>query len=91
LSLDIVVAGLIVGLLVGLTGSGGGALLTPVLILLFGVTPSAAISNGIVASAIMSPIGGAIHFREGTVQTGLVVWLSVGSVPAAFAGAFIKS
>jgi uncharacterized protein len=42
---DIVVAGLIVGLLVGLTGSGGEALLTPVLILLFGVTPSAAISN----------------------------------------------
>jgi uncharacterized protein len=88
-SLDIVVAGLIVGLLVGLTGSGGGALLTPVLILLFGVSPSAAISNGIVASAIMRPIGGAIHFRNGTVQTGLVLWLSVGSVPAAFAGAFV--
>jgi len=89
-SLDIVVAGLIVGLLVGLTGSGGGALLTPVLILMFGVTPSAAISNGIVASAIMRPIGGAIHFRKGTVQMRLVLWLSVGSVPAAFAGAFIE-
>jgi uncharacterized protein len=89
-SLDIVVACLIVGLLVGLTGSGDGALLTPVLILLFGVTPSAAISNGIVASAIMRPIGGAIHFRKGTVQMGLVLWLSAGSVPAAFAGAFIE-
>jgi uncharacterized membrane protein YfcA len=88
-SLDIVVAGLIVGLLVGLTGSGGGALLTPILILLFGVTPSAAISNSIVASAVMRPIGGAIHFRKGTVHLGLVGWLSVGSVPAAFAGAFI--
>jgi uncharacterized membrane protein YfcA len=89
-SLDIVVAGLIVGLLVGLTGSGGGALLTPILILLFGVTPSAAISNSIVASAVMRPIGGAIHFRKGTVHMGLVLWLSVGSVPAAFAGAFIE-
>ncbi len=90
MSLDIVVAGLIVGLLVGLTGSGGGALLTPILILLFGVTPSAAISNSIVASAVMRPIGGAIHFRKGTVQMGLVLWLSIGSVPAAFAGAFIE-
>jgi uncharacterized membrane protein YfcA len=88
-SLDVVVAGLIVGLLVGLTGSGGGALMTPVLILLFGVTPSAAISNGIVASAFMRPVGGAIHFRKGTVHLGLVLWLSVGSVPAAFAGAFV--
>ena len=90
MSLDIVVAGLIVGLLVGLTGSGGGALLTPILILMFGVTPSAAISNSIVASAVMRPIGGAIHFRKGTVHLGLVLWLSVGSVPAAFAGAFIE-
>jgi uncharacterized protein len=89
-SLDIVIAGLIVGLLVGLTGSGGGALLTPILILLFGVTPSAAISNSIVASAVMRPIGGAIHFRKGTVHLGLVGWLSLGSVPAAFAGSFIE-
>jgi uncharacterized protein len=88
-SLNIVIAGLIVGLLVGLTGSGGGALLTPILILLFGVAPSAAISNSIVASAVMRPIGGVIHFRKGTVHMGLVGWLSVGSVPAAFAGAFV--
>jgi uncharacterized membrane protein YfcA len=89
-SLDVVVAGLIVGLFVGLTGSGGGALLTPILVLLFGVTPSAAISNGIMASAVMRPIGGAIHFRKGTVHMGLVLWLSVGSVPAAFAGALVE-
>ncbi|HEX3749139.1 MAG TPA: sulfite exporter TauE/SafE family protein [Streptosporangiaceae bacterium] len=82
-------AGLIVGVLVGLTGSGGGALMTPILILLFGVTPSAAVSSDIVASAIMKPFGGAIHFRRGTVHGGLVLWLSVGSVPAAFAGVFI--
>ncbi|HEY2442393.1 MAG TPA: sulfite exporter TauE/SafE family protein [Streptosporangiaceae bacterium] len=89
MSLDIVIAGLVVGLLVGMTGAGGGALMTPILILLFGVTPSAAVSSDIVASAIMKPFGGAIHFRKGTVHMGLVAWLSVGSVPAAFAGVFI--
>jgi uncharacterized protein len=88
-SLDIVIAGVIVGLLVGMTGAGGGALMTPILILLFGVTPSAAVSSDIVASAIMKPFGGAIHFRRGTVHMGLVGWLSLGSVPAAFAGVFI--
>src|SRR5579875_1494186 len=88
-SLSIVIAGVIVGLLVGMTGAGGGALMTPILILLFGVTPSAAVSSDIVASAIMKPFGGAIHFRRGTVHLGLVFWLSVGSVPAAFAGVFV--
>ncbi|HEY0718502.1 MAG TPA: sulfite exporter TauE/SafE family protein [Streptosporangiaceae bacterium] len=87
--MQIVLAGFIVGVLVGLTGSGGGALMTPILILLFGVTPSAAVSSDIVASAIMKPFGGAIHFRRGTVHRGLVLWLSIGSVPAAFAGVFI--
>ena len=61
MSLDIVIAGLIVGLLVGMTGAGGGALMTPILILLFGVTPSTAVSSDIVASAIMKPFGGAVH------------------------------
>jgi hypothetical protein len=87
--MHIVLAGFIVGVLVGLTGSGGGALMTPILILLFGVTPSAAVSSDIVASAIMKPFGGAIHFRRGTVHGGMVGWLSIGSVPAAFAGVFI--
>ena len=87
--MHIVLAGFIVGVLVGLTGSGGGALMTPILILLFGVTPSAAVSSDIVASAIMKPFGGAIHFRRGTVHGSLVGWLSIGSVPAAFAGVFI--
>jgi uncharacterized protein len=87
--MNIVIAGLVVGVLVGLTGSGGGALMTPILILLFGVTPSAAVSSDIVASAIMKPFGGAIHFRRRTVHGGLVLWLSIGSVPAAFAGVFV--
>jgi uncharacterized protein len=88
-SMHIVLAGFIVGILIGLTGTGGGALMTPILVLLFGVAPSAAVSSDIVASAIMKPFGGAIHFRRRTVHTGLVLWLSIGSVPAAFAGVFI--
>src|ERR1700760_123751 len=87
--MHIVIAGFIVGILVGLTGSGGGALMTPILILLFGVTPSSAVSSDIVASAIMKPFGGAVHFRRGTVHMGLVGWLSIGSIPSAFAGVFI--
>ena len=63
--------------------------MTPILILLFGITPSSAVSSDIVASAIMKPFGGAVHFRRGTVHMGLVAWLSLGSVPAAFAGVFI--
>ncbi len=87
--MHIVLAGFIVGILVGLTGTCGGALMTPILILLFGVAPSAAVSSDIVASAIMKPFGGAIHFRQRTVHAGLVLWLSIGSVPAAFAGVFV--
>jgi uncharacterized protein len=85
----VVVAGLGVGVIVGLTGMGGGALMTPLLVLLFGVPPLSAVSSDLVASAIMKPFGGAVHLRRGTVHRGLVLWLCVGSVPAAFAGVFV--
>jgi uncharacterized membrane protein YfcA len=80
------VAGLVVGLIVGLTGMGGGALMTPVLVLLFGVEPLAAVSSDLVASMFMKPIGAAVHFNRKTVHTRLVFWLVLGSVPAAFTG-----
>ena len=86
---DIALAGLIVGCVIGLTGMGGGALMTPVLVVLFHVTPSAAISSDIVASFFLKPIGGSVHVRHRTVNWRLVRWLSVGSVPAAFAGVYI--
>ena len=82
-------AGLIVGFCVGLTGMGGGALMTPVLVLGFGITPSAAVSSDIVASAVMKPFGSAIHAWRGTVNIRLVGWLAMGSVPAAFSGVFV--
>jgi len=84
-------AGLIVGVVVGLTGMGGGALMTPILVILFGVTPLAAVSSDLVAAVVMKPIGGGIHFRKGTVHLGLVRWLALGSVPSAFLGAYIIS
>jgi hypothetical protein len=86
----IALAGLIIGFCIGLTGMGGGALMTPVLVLGFGIQPSAAVSSDILASAIMKPFGSAIHFHRGNVHLGLVRWLTVGSVPAAFAGVFVN-
>jgi uncharacterized protein len=85
----IVLGSAVVGLLVGTTGAGGGALMTPMLILLFSVKPSAAISSDLVAAVLMRPVGAAVHFRKGTVHRGLVRWLVLGSVPAAFLGAYI--
>jgi hypothetical protein len=79
----------VVGLLVGMTGAGGGALMTPMLILLFGVTPSSAISSDLVAAVVMRPIGSAVHLRRGTVNLGLVGWMVLGSVPMAFLGAYL--
>ena len=85
----IVLGSAVVGLLVGMTGAGGGALMTPMLILLFGVKPSAAISSDLVAAVVMRPFGAAVHLRRGTVNLGLVGWLMVGSVPTAFLGAWL--
>ena len=78
-----------VGAVVGLTGMGGGALMTPVLVLVFGVAPLTAVSSDLVASAVMKPVGSAVHLRRGTVHLRLVAWLCLGSVPAAFGGVLI--
>lgn len=85
----LVLAGLIVGFVVGLTGMGGGALMTPILVLLLKVEPATAVASDLVASLIMKPVGAAVHAKRGTVDKGLVAWLCVGSVPAAFAGVFV--
>jgi uncharacterized membrane protein YfcA len=76
-----------VGLIVGLTGMGGGALMTPILVLLFGVAPTAAVASDLAASLVMKPLGALIHFRRGTVHRGMVRYLLIGSVPSAFVGA----
>ncbi len=85
----VVIGSAVVGLLVGLTGAGGGALMTPMLILLFSVKPSAAISSDLVAAVVMRPVGAAVHLHKGTVNLRLVGWMSLGSVPMAFFGAYL--
>src|SRR5690349_19881179 len=82
-------AGFGVGVIVGLTGMGGGALMTPMLVLFFNVPPLAAVSSDLAASAVMKPFGGFVHARRGTVNWTLVRWLCVGSVPAAFLGVLV--
>ena len=86
LDAPVTLAGLLVGFLVGLTGMGGGALMTPILVLFFGIDPLAAVSSDLVASFFMKPVGGGVHYRRGTVNLPMVRWLAIGSVPAAFAG-----
>jgi uncharacterized protein len=85
----VVIGSAVVGLLVGLTGAGGGALMTPMLILLFGIKPAAAISSDLVAAVVMRPVGAAVHLRRGTVNLRLVGLMTLGSVPMAFLGAYL--
>lgn len=82
-------AALGIGVVVGLTGMGGGALMTPVLVLFFNVPPLTAVSSDLVTSAVMKPVGSLVHVRHGTVHWKIVLWLVVGSVPAAFSGSLI--
>jgi uncharacterized membrane protein YfcA len=91
LDLDVwkAVAGAIVGFTVGLTGMGGGALMTPLLVLAFHVDPGTAVSSDLLASLVMKPVGATVHLRRGNIHWDLARWLIVGSVPAAFAGVFV--
>jgi len=77
-----------VGIVVGLTGMGGGALMTPALIFL-GVNPAAAVANDLVAASVNKSVGAAVHWRQGSPKIKLAAYLMVGSVPFAFAGGFI--
>src|SRR5262249_41371119 len=71
------------------TGAGGGALMTPMLILLFNVKPAAAISSDLVAAVVMRPVGSLVHMHKGTVNWRLVGWMCLGSVPMAFLGTYL--
>lgn len=89
IDLALVLGGLAVGFVVGLTGMGGGALMTPMLIFVFRVDPLVAVSSDVVASLFMKPAGAIVHLRRRTVHLRLVMWLCLGSVPAAFCGALL--
>jgi uncharacterized protein len=85
----IVLGSAIVGFLVGMTGAGGGALMTPMLILFFGVKPSTAISSDLVAAVLMRPVGAIVHMTRHTVNYAMVGWMVLGSVPSALVGSYV--
>jgi uncharacterized membrane protein YfcA len=78
-----------VGILVGTTGMGGGSLMTPLLILVFGIKPVVAVGTDLAYAAITKTAGGFLHFRKGTVQTNLAFWLAAGSCPGAILGVIL--
>ncbi len=77
-----------VGIVVGLTGMGGGALMTPALIFL-GVNPATAVANDLVAASVNKSVGAGVHWKSGSPNLRLAGLLLLGSVPFAFAGGFI--
>lgn len=83
IDLAISLGSLFAGVLVGLTGMGGGALMMPMLVLGFGVPEIAAVSSDVIAATVMKPVGAAVHLKHGTVRRDLTFWLVLGSVPAA--------
>ena len=87
-ALSVLFVSFAVGIVVGLTGMGGGALMTTALIFL-GVSPTAAVANDLVSASVSKSVGAAVHWREGSPNLKLAMWLIMGSVPTAFAGAFI--
>jgi uncharacterized protein len=85
----VIVFGLGVGILIGLTGIGGGSLMTPLLVLFAGVQPVVAIGTDLAYGAVTKTLGGWRHLRAGTVDMGVSKWLAVGSVPGSVAGVLI--
>jgi uncharacterized membrane protein YfcA len=78
-----------VGFLVGMTGMGGGSLMTPLLILVFGTAPVTAVGSDITYAAATKTVGGWRHLRLRTVDLGLSFWLALGSVPGAVGGVWL--
>jgi uncharacterized protein len=81
--------GLGVGILVGMTGIGGGSLMTPLLILVFGINPATAVGTDLAYGAVTKTVGGWNHFRKGSVDLTLSSWMALGSVPAAIGGVYV--
>ena len=87
----IVLFGLGIGVLVGMTGMGGGSLMTPLLILIFGISPTTAIGTDIFYAAVTKTVGGWRHLKMKTVNMDLVKWLALGIVPSAVGGVILVS
>src|SRR3954449_9407128 len=85
----IIIFGFGVGILVGTTGIGGGSLMTPILILIFGFQPTTAVGTDLAYGAITKTVGGWRHWRQKTVDLRLSAWVAIGSVTAAIGGVVV--
>jgi uncharacterized membrane protein YfcA len=85
----VAVVGFFVGMLVGLTGMGGGALMTPVLILFHWAKPVVAVGTDLMWGTLTKSVGAVVHYRQGTVNLKLVMRLAIGSVPGALMGIWL--
>ena len=83
MELGYALAGLLVGFIVGLTGVGGGSLMTPVLIMFFGISPATAVGTDLLYASLTKATGVWVHARRGNVEWKLVGWMAAGSLPAA--------
>jgi uncharacterized membrane protein YfcA len=83
--------GLLIGAIVGLTGMGGGSLMTPILVILFGFKPTYAVGTDILHGAIFKSFGAVRHRRLGTVHARLTLWMFLGSGPMSLAGVAVAS
>ena len=85
----VILFGFCVGILVGTTGVGGGSLMTPALILVFGTAPTTAIGTDLAYAAVTKTVGGWRHWRSGTVDMKIALWLAPGSIPGALGGVYV--
>jgi uncharacterized membrane protein YfcA len=85
----IILFGFGVGFLVGLTGMGGGSIMTPLLVLIFGIKPTTAIGTDIAYAAVTKTAGSWRHLKLKTVNMPLVYWMACGSVPMAILGVWV--
>jgi len=85
------VAGLLVGTLVGMTGMGGGSLMTPILVILFGVNPAVAVGSDIAHGAIFKTVGALQHRKMGNVRAQLAGWMLLGSAPMSLVGVWLAN
>jgi len=88
---EFILAGLLVGALVGMTGMGGGSLMTPILVILFGVNPAVAVGSDIAHGAIFKTVGALQHRRMGNVRAQLAGWMLLGSAPMSLLGVWLAT
>jgi uncharacterized membrane protein YfcA len=89
MGIEMPLAGFIVGLVVGMTGMGGALLMTPIMIFVFGISPTVAIGTDLVYASVTKMFGALQHWRQKTIDFTVVKWLSVGSLPGALLGVLI--